>query len=111
MSSSLLQMGMDNWELCRGVMDHAVRLQAWLGGNVARQGSPGGGSGEFGEEWGSSSGFRFGVGMGSGEDWRRGSVASTGSGSDGGRTGSLGEGGMGKGKEKMLSKDGVKISR
>ncbi|KAM7199505.1 oleate activated transcription factor 3 [Naviculisporaceae sp. PSN 640] len=109
MSSSLLQMGMDNWELCRGVMENAVRLQSWLGGNVptGRQGSPGGlsASGEFGEEGGgSSSGWGFGMGTGGirgAEDWRRGSVASAGSGSDRGRTtGALGEGSIGKGKGK-----------
>ncbi|KAK4209202.1 oleate activated transcription factor 3 [Rhypophila decipiens] len=96
MSSSLLQMGMDNWELCRGVMENAVRLQRWLGGNSRRQSSPGG-SGEY-EEAGSSRGFgeeQFGGGATA--DWRSESVASAGSGSDGGR--GIGSIGKGKGKD------------
>ncbi|KAM7184222.1 oleate activated transcription factor 3 [Rhypophila sp. PSN 637] len=96
MSSSLLQMGMDNWELCRGVMENAVRLQRWLGGNSGRQSSPGG-SGEY-DEAGSSRGFgeeQFGGGVTA--DWRRESVASAGSGSDRGR--GIGSIGKGKGKD------------
>ena len=37
LANSLLQMGVDNWELTRGVMEGAGRLQGWLGGKGSRQ--------------------------------------------------------------------------
>ncbi|KAK0745415.1 hypothetical protein B0T21DRAFT_381415 [Apiosordaria backusii] len=48
---SLLQIGMENWELCRGVMDASVGLQRWLsGGEVGGVG--GEGHGDDGSEKG-----------------------------------------------------------
>ncbi|KAK4179305.1 hypothetical protein QBC36DRAFT_78670 [Triangularia setosa] len=50
---SLLQIGMENWELCRGVMDASVGLQRWLSGSGV-----GDGSGEGQEDNGSEKGRR-----------------------------------------------------
>ncbi|KAK3325148.1 hypothetical protein B0H66DRAFT_599332 [Apodospora peruviana] len=79
MSASLLQMGMDNWEICRGVMENGVRLQRWLSGDR-----------EGGE---SSPGSEFDDGKAT-TRWRRGSHASSGD------LGSERGGGSQEGKEK-----------
>ncbi|KAK4201592.1 hypothetical protein QBC40DRAFT_171071 [Triangularia verruculosa] len=50
---SLLQIGMENWELCRGVMEASVGLQRWLsGGGAGDDGGEGKGDGPGGMEGG-----------------------------------------------------------
>ena len=40
MNATLLQMGMDNWEIARGTMDAALKLQRWLGVELRQSSSP-----------------------------------------------------------------------
>lgn len=57
---ALLQVGMDNWEVCAGVMGRVGGLVAWLGGG---EGSEGGGGSEEG-----GSGGEGGGGKGKGKE-------------------------------------------
>ncbi|KAK0670581.1 hypothetical protein QBC41DRAFT_221525 [Cercophora samala] len=45
---SLLQIGMENWELCSGIMDASVGLQRWLSGSGVENGD---GGGQSREDW------------------------------------------------------------
>ena len=75
-------MGMDNWEICRGVMDHSVRLQGWLSGGDGGEGYYYRGSSADGS---GSDGLEYEEGGDGG--WRRGSGGSVSSGSERGRKG------------------------